>query len=293
MPVVSVLIVNFNGARFISNCLDSLLKSQGDFDLDVVVVDNCSTDQSLDVLSTYKSKITLVKNRHNSGFSKGTNIAASYAKGEYYFLLNNDTVVEQNTIQLLLEYLKEHDDIGALVPKLLNEDGSIQCPGSFLGHWRFKSTKAIDVPFVAGAAVLMTNIVYNSIGGLDENLFFYNEDVDLCKTLLKRKLRLVYFPSSQLIHYGGLSTKFRKIGSLIEGYRGGFYVCYKHYPYLFFIYRVLVMLDVLLRLCIHMLRAFFSVHQREYVSLYLTIIRIIVRKDIFINHPELEVEVIS
>lgn len=293
MSGVSVFIINYNGASFIRECLDSLLESKLNVNLEVIVVDNNSSDESLDILSEYSDRVKVVKNYNNSGFSKGNNIASEYATGDYYFLLNNDTKVFPDTIQKLYDYMIGYDDIGALVPKLLNSDRTLQAPGSIFGQWKFKSEVPINVSFVAGAALLMSKKVYDDINGLDENLFFYNDDIDLCKVLLKRKLRIVYYPLSELIHYGGLSTKFRKLGSLIEGYRGGFYICYKHYgKVLFEIYRIVVFVDILPRLVIHLLKSVFTKEDKAYVSAYLKVIKINLNRDIFVDHPKKNVEVL-
>ena len=293
MAEISVFIINYNGAAFIEACLESVLNSKCSVDIEVIVVDNQSTDHSIDILKTYKDKVTVVKNKHNSGFSKGNNIAASYATGNYYFLLNNDTVLPEDTIQKLYDYHSQFSNIGALVPKLLNQDGTIQCPGSIFGQWKFKSKTAIDVSFVAGAALMMNRGVYEQIGGLDDHLFFYNDDVDLCKTLLKNNYRLVYYPDAQLTHFGGLSTQFRKLGSLIEGYRGGMYVCYKHYGNMaYFLYRFLVLFDLIPRLLIHCVRSVFDVDQKQYVKAYLRVLTINLKNDIFVEHPVVDVEVL-
>ena len=293
MPCVSVFIVNYNGADFILDCLDSLLASKTTFDLDIIIIDNCSTDESIQRLLPYKDRITLLKNYHNSGFSKANNICASYAKGDYYFLLNNDTVLQSDTIQLLYDYMIQFSDIGALVPKLLNRDGSIQCPGSIFGQWKFKSKKPIDVSFVAGAALLVKKSVYETINGLDENLFFYNDDVDLCAVLRKKNFRIVYYPYASLTHYGGISTSFRKIKSLIEGYRGGFYVCYKHYPrFIYRLYRFFVLFDIIPRFLIHLLLALFRPLNRSYLSLYIAVLKINLNNDIFVDHPPVNVTVL-
>jgi len=294
MAVISVFIVNFNGALFIKDCLDSVLASKLSVPLEIIVVDNQSSDNSLDILKEYLNDVTVIKNNNNSGFSKGNNIAASFAKGDYFFLLNNDTTLFPDTLQTLYDYMIKHENIGALVPKLMNKDGSLQAPGSVFGQWKFKSKEPKDVSFVAGAALLMSKTVYESINGLDDNLFFYNDDIDLCKVLLKRKLRIVYYPIAELIHYGGLSTKFRKLGSLIEGYRGGFYVCYKHYgKFLFEIYRLVVFVDILPRLFIHFLKSFVFAEDKEYVKAYLKVIRINLKRDIFVEHPKVDVELLT
>jgi GT2 family glycosyltransferase len=294
MAGVSVFIVNFNGALFIKECLDSVLASKLSVPLEIIVVDNQSTDNSLEILNSYLGKVIVIKNYNNSGFSKGNNIASDYAKGDYFFLLNNDTTLFPDTLQKLYDYMINNENIGALVPKLLNKDGSLQAPGSIFGQWKFKSKTPKDVSFVAGAALLMSKHVYESINGLDDNLFFYNDDVDLCKVLLKRKLRIVYYPVAELIHYGGLSTKFRKLSSLIEGYRGGFYVCYKHYgKVLFEIYRIVVFVDILPRLFIHFLKSFFVSEDKDYVKTYLKVITINLKRDIFVKHPKINVEVLK
>lgn len=293
MTCISVFIVNYNGSSFIKNCLDSLLASEITFDLDIIVIDNCSTDDSLDVLRTYKDRVRVLKNYYNSGFAKANNICADYAKGDYYFLLNNDTITQPNTVQLMYDYMVQFSDIGALVPMLLNEDGSIQCPGSFFGQWMFKSSNPVNVSFVSGAALLIKKSVYNDIDGLDENLFFYNEDVDLSKVLRKKKLRLVYYPLAKLTHFGGLSTFFRSEKSLLEGYRGGFYVCYKHYSsFIYGLYRFFVLFDIIPRLLIHFIFSFFIPIHRSYVSVYKDVLRINWRNDIFMTHPPIKVELL-
>ena len=293
MSCVSVFIVNYNGAQFIKPCLDSLLSSECTFDLDIIVIDNSSSDNSLDVLIEFKNRVTLIKNHYNSGFSKANNIAASYAKGDYYFLLNNDTVINPNTLQLLFDCLIQEYNVGAVVPKLLNSDGSLQCPGSFFGSKKYHSNKPVDVSFVSCAAILMTRSVYELIGGLDDNFFFYNDDVDLSKVLQKKKLRMIYFPEASLIHHGGLSTSFRSTKSLIEGYRGGFYIARKHYGWFIAqLYRWVVMLDVIPRFLFSCFMSLFNSRYKSYISAYWSITLLNFRNDIYTNHPEVKVEIV-
>ena len=293
MACVSVFIVNYNGARFINSCLDALLASNCSFDLDIIVIDNCSADDSLVKLALYKDRITILKNHYNSGFARANNICADYAKGDYYFLLNNDTIIQPNTLQLLYDYLIQFSDIGLIAPKLLNGDGSIQCSGSIFGQLRFYSKKPVDVSFLSGAALLIKKSIYHEVGGLDDNLFFYNEDLDLCKVLVKKKFRLVYYPLAELIHFGGLSTFFRSAKSLVEGYRGGFYVCYKHYSGIVYkLYRFLVLFDILPRFIFHFCLSLFLSKHRIYVGSYFDILKINWNNDIFITHPSVKVEVV-
>ncbi|RAP32317.1 hypothetical protein DID76_00510 [Candidatus Marinamargulisbacteria bacterium SCGC AG-414-C22] len=287
---VSILIVNYNGEKFIDDCLKSVFASKLNGSIETIVVDNDSTDHSIAVLKSYVPKIKVIQNHHNSGFSKGNNIAADYASGDYLFLLNNDTILKEDTIQVLLDFMTSKPNIGVVVPKLLNEDGSLQCPGSILGQWRFKSNKPTVVPFVAGAAVLMKRTVFDEINGLDENLFFYNDDIDLCKSLKRAGYDIYYEPRAQLIHIGGLSTKFRKLKSLVEGYRGGFYICQKFYgPVALTGYRILIFFDLIPRLCMHLFKSLFSEEDAKYVKSYLKIIKINLNKEFDVNHPKVKV----
>jgi GT2 family glycosyltransferase len=283
ISLLSIIIVNYNGAKFIPACIDSILKSKTSFPYEIIVIDNMSSDDSIDVLKTYGDTIKLIESKENLGFSQGNNVASRDAVGDYYFLLNNDTVINESTLQILVDYLIDKPKVGAITPKLLNEDGSLQAPGSIFGSWKFKSTVPVKVPFIAGAAVLMKKSVYEKMGGLDANLFFYNDDIDMCKVLYKLNYEIHYVPTANLIHIGGLSTKFRKIGSLIEGYRGGMYVCYKHYGVLIYsIYRVLVLFDIIPRLVGHLLLSLLSSTSRKMVKAYLEVIRIDIMNDIFL-----------
>lgn len=226
---ISVVIVNYNGADFIMECLDALFNSELNATFEVIMIDNASTDDSLTVMAPYLGRMHLIQNEINQGFAYANNQGFNVAKGKYFFLLNTDAVVEKNAIQKLLDYYEANPEIGAIAPKLLNADGSLQCPGSSLGHWRFKQDKTRQVPFIAGAAVLITKEMMDAQNGMDENLFFYNDDIDMSRFLRIRKIPIIYLPSAVVKHYGGLSSNKRKVGSLIEGYRGGIYLAYKHY----------------------------------------------------------------
>ncbi len=280
--IMSVLIVNYNGAEFLAQCIDSVSNSRTKFSFEIIVIDNASADSSAQLLDTYKDKVTVILSDKNLGFSEGNNVAAKEAIGKYVFLLNNDTVVPEDLLQGLYDFAEAHPDMGAVSPKLLYEDGRLQAPGSVFGRWRFKSKKTQVVPFIAGAAVLMQKSLFDDMGGLDGNLFFYNDDIDLCLCLRKRKRPIYYVPSLSLIHFGGLSTKFRKIGSLMEGYRGGLYIAYKHYPKIVYhLYRVLLLFDVIPRLMVHSILSVFSDKHRRFQGLYIKILVFNWAQDIF------------
>jgi len=224
--LLSIVIVNYNGHRFIRRCLDSIFASEFS-SYEVIVVDNHSQDDSLSLLSTYKDRIRLIVNQENLGFSKANNQGFKHCLGEFVLLLNNDTIVSPLAFKKMVDYLKAHDQVGALSPRLLNPDGSIQTQGSVLGAWQFKSSRIRSVSFICGAAILTRKKVLDQIGGLDENLYFYNEDIDFCKQVKKLGYQIIYYPDSEVVHFGGLSTATRKADSIVDGYRGGLYIVYK------------------------------------------------------------------
>lgn len=278
---LSIIIVNYNGAAFIRECLDTLFASKVSFTYEVIIVDNDSKDNSLEVLKDYQDRIILLANDNNVGFAQGNNQAIKICNGTSVFLLNNDTILFENTLQTLWDFHKQNLD-AVITPKLLNKDKTLQSPGSMWGSWRFKATKPRKVPFIAGAAVIMTKETYWAMGGLDENLFFYNDDIDMCKTLVKMGRPIYYYPQSEIIHVGGLSTKFRRVGSLIEGYRGGIYLSLKHYgPIRSIIYRVLLMVDLLPKIMIYALLSPFSKNHRDFLGGYVHIFKINLLGDVY------------
>ncbi len=279
---LSIIIVNYNGEHFLKTCLDSVFDSVYNEPFEVIVVDNASRDRSLAVLESYGNKIQLIANRENFGFSKANNQGLVIAKGNYIFFLNNDTKLNKETLQKCIQYYDGHSHIGALGPKLLNADGSIQGQGSLLGHWRFHSKKPKAVSFISGAAFFTTRAIMMELGGMDEQFFFYNEDIDLCMRIRKKGSPLMYYPEAQLIHFGGLSTASRKPESIIEGYRGGLYLGYKHYPFfLYHVYRVVLFVDLIPRILWHGLLSFFQKKHTSFLRAYLKIGTIAIRNEIF------------
>ncbi len=283
-PTLSIFIVNYNGAAFIETCIDSVLKSRFDGILDIIVVDNASTDDSLSVLRQYEGQIRVIASPDNLGFSRGNNLASTVARGDTYFLLNNDTILPEDTIQTLYDFLLETPDAGAITPKLLNDDGSLQIPGSIFNYFHFRSEVPVRVSFIAGTAVMLPQHAWQTIGGLDPNLFFYNEDIDMCKMLLKNGFSLYYVPTAELTHFGGLSTRSRKVGSLIEGYRGGLYICYKHYGFIIYtLYRIVLLVDLVPRLLFYLILSTIFKTKRPYLKAYFKIMMISFTHRIFLE----------
>ena len=255
MVDVTVIIINYNGAVFIEECIDSLLAlKQYSPSFEVLLVDNASSDHSKEILKKYQDDIQIIYNQENTGFARANNQCLPIAKGRYLWLLNNDTCIPKNTdvFTPILSYLDSNEDAVGLSPKLLNADGSIQVQGSSLGSWRFYMKKTRQVPFLSGAALFIRTSFFKSIEGFDAALFFYNDDIDFAKQTKRHKKKLIYFPSISIIHFGGLSTQFRKLETIQEGYLGSLHLCKKFYPkWVYRIYHQLVHIDLNLKILYH------------------------------------------
>jgi GT2 family glycosyltransferase len=224
---VSIIIVNYNTKDLTLDCIDSVLSEGSDVKSEIVVVDNSSTDGSIsDLLKLEKNNvITLIQNKTNVGFAKANNQGIHASSGFYKLLLNSDTKVKKNAIAKLTRFAMKHSDAGAIGPKLLNEDGSIQ-PSAFrtptIGraidqYWRGAKgvldkyapigSNATEVEVLVMAAFLITPKALKQVGLLNERYFMYFEDFDYCRALTKAGLKIYYLPSAEVIHFHGASGK--------------------------------------------------------------------------------------
>ncbi len=228
-PEVSVIIVNYNGKDILKKSLTALFATSKDISLEVILVDNNSQDDSLAKIKEFENQIILIKNQENTGFGKANNQGLKLAKGKYILLLNNDALLHENALKEMVKFIKENKNCGVVCPKLLNLDGSLQIHGSSLGKLFFKTEKPQAKSFLPAAVFLIRTDLFREIGGFDENFFFYNEDLDLCKNIIKKGFKLYYLPTVSATHIGGFSSKNLKEEGIVEGFRGGLYFCKKHY----------------------------------------------------------------
>lgn len=228
MPELSIIIVNLNNKDLILDCIDSIQNEGSGIDLEIIVVDNGSTDGSINALHKIqipKSKLIIVENKKNLGYAKANNQGIKKAKGKYILLLNSDTIVKKEALGKLLRFAKETPDAGVVGTKLLNIDGSLQ-PSCFnfptirnaiKQYWlgekglfeKFAppSNKPAEVDAVVGAVFLITAKALKEVGILDERYFAYFEDIDYCRQTWKKGLKVYYLPTSEIIHYHGATFK--------------------------------------------------------------------------------------
>jgi len=251
---LSIIIVSWNVEEDLVNCLKSVEKNKPCEEFEIIVVDNASTDGSVDTIKSSFPDVKIIANSGNLGFSAANNRAIKIAKGKYIFLLNPDTIVYQSSLDTLIAYLDDHADVGACGPKFLDADGKAHSSVGYaptfrallygrtflrsLGIFRRSHKKLTDRKFdydksgdaeqLSGAALMVRRSVMEEIGSMDENFFMYYEDVDLCLRIRKAGFKMVYVPESIITHIGGKSTEQVSADRRIMLYRSMFIFFRKH-----------------------------------------------------------------
>jgi GT2 family glycosyltransferase len=229
---VSIIIVSWNGKRFLLECLESLCAGSQAGNMDIIVVDNASTDGSQGAMNENFPSVKLIQNKTNLGFAKANNIGIRESRGRYICLINSDVKVLGNCIDRLYKYMEQHPSTGILGPKLLNPDLTLQtsckkfpslwnalCEAiglhRILGRFRvfsgnemrfFAHDSIQRVDAIAGAFLMVRRHAMEQVGLLDEDFFFYGEDIDWCKRFCSAGWEIVFFPEAEAIHYGGGSS---------------------------------------------------------------------------------------
>lgn len=252
MTLVSIILVNYNSAAIIKDCLQSLRHFNQAVPSEVIVVDNASNDGSPDIITKYFPEVTLLQETINHGFGKGNNIGAGIAKGEFILFLNPDTIATCDFLPSLLEIMEQDSQVGIVAPRLVNRDGSFQIStspaisvqGEYIAqkrshqYRRGKNRKKItqsfahqqEVDIVVGAALLIRRKLFEQLRGFDENFFMYFEESDLCQRSQYLGWKIIYYPYVSLIHLHGESTSKVPDKMLLEYRRSQIYYYQKHRP---------------------------------------------------------------
>lgn len=242
-PTVSVIIVNYNGKHYLSDCLYSLDSAKYPKDkLEIIVVDNGSTDGSVEFLNITFPSVKVIRNETNKGFAQPNNIAAKAAKGEYLALLNNDMVVAPDWLNEIVAPVIERTKL-CVASKILNRDGStLDFVGGtlnfygigFQDHFGEPTTNKYDTPkkllFACGGAMLISRKVFLDVGGFDEDYFAYFEDVDLGWRLWVLGYEVEFAPKAVVYHHHhGTSSGFPEHKKQVLYERNALYTLIKNY----------------------------------------------------------------
>ena len=249
---ISIILVNYNGADVLIDCLNSLERFIPKENYEIVIVDNNSQDNSVDILNDKFPHVKLIKLPKNVGFGAGNNAGAKLAKGEFLFLLNTDTILTNNILPHLIELISANPDVGIIGPKLLFPDGSFQISfspeisikGEFAARKLHKDAEnksnlhiieqdfqdIQEVDIVVGAAFFIRADLFNLLGGFDEKFFMYFEESDLCQRVRNEGYKILYTPYVSLIHIRGHSVNKISSKMAVEYRRSQIYYYHKHRP---------------------------------------------------------------
>jgi N-acetylglucosaminyl-diphospho-decaprenol L-rhamnosyltransferase len=254
-PAVAVVIVSFNVRDLLASCLTSL-GGGGDPDLEIVVVDNASSDGSADTVRAAFPAVRVIQNAENRGFAAASNQGTAATGAPYVLSLNPDTVVSPSAVARLRDYLDAHQDVGAVGPKIVRPDGSLDLaarrsfptpgvaffritrlsrvfphsPTAARYNLTFRGVDEVqEIDAGTGACLLFRRAALDQVGLFDEAFFMYGEDLDLCYRLKRAGWKVMYVPQAQIVHVKGASSRQRSQRMIREFHRAMTLFFRKHY----------------------------------------------------------------
>lgn len=231
---ISLIIVNYNVKEYLANLLSSVKRSQGNYSIETFVVDNASVDGSIPYLKKEFPDVKFIVNKTNRGFGKANNQALMQASGKYTLLINPDTIISEDTLDVMYSHMEANPNTALAGCKLLNPDGSFapesrrQVPTPSIALWKALGLTSLfpksrrfagyymnwldedepsKVPVLSGSFMFCRTDVLKLMGGFDEDFFMYGEDIDLCYRVSKEGYDIDYVPQTSIIHYKGESTR--------------------------------------------------------------------------------------
>ncbi|MBT5550181.1 MAG: glycosyltransferase family 2 protein [Nitrospina sp.] len=244
---LSCIIVNYYNSPPLQNCLESVYRTLNNISFEVIIVDNSQDDPGMAKLKTSYPQVQYIQNHTNTGFAKANNQAVQSAQGEILLFLNPDTVLTDQAIEKMQEHLKFNPDVGALGPKVLNTDGSLQysCRRfptimtgffnrySLLSRWfpdnrysvsymmkDFNHEEVREVDWLSGCCLMVPHAVFDKAGGFDEHYFLFNEDIDLCRAIHQNGFKVMYFPYAKITHHISTSNSKVPVDIIIKRHLG-------------------------------------------------------------------------
>ena len=259
--MLSVIIVNYNVKFYLEQCLESVRRASQGLQVEVFVVDNQSTDGSVEYLRGRFPEVTFIENKENVGFARANNQAIRQSKGEYVLLLNPDTIVGEDTLAQCVEFMDVHPEAGGIGTYMLHADGTFApesrrgLPTPFVAfckmtgltklfpksrifgryYMRYLDENEVnEIEVISGAYMMLRREALDKVGLLDEDFFMYGEDIDLSYRVLKGGYKNYFLPV-RMLHYKGESTvknSYRYVYTFYEAMRLFFRKHYSHYSFI-------------------------------------------------------------
>lgn len=232
---LTVIIVNFNSGKYLSQCLESLEKVKDEISFEIWVVDNASEDGSLEDAKKNFPSVSYLKNKKNLGFGTANNLVLKKINTKYILLLNPDSKVLPGTLKYMAQYMEENPQVGTTSCKVEKADGTLDWAShrGFPTPWasflyfilgddelyhltRKDLTKPHEVDAIAGAFFMTKREVLDRVGYFDEDFFLYAEDLDLCFRIKQAGYKIMYVPDVKIIHYKGVTSGIKKHSKIIS-----------------------------------------------------------------------------
>ncbi len=249
------MIVSWNARDFLRDCLKSLSEGVSEYPIEILVVDNASSDGSADCVEREFPHVRLIRSASNLGFSRANNLAVRQSTGDYVCLINSDVKVHRECITRLVDYCEAHPEVGLAGPFIFGPDGKLQrscwgfpsvwnmfCRalaldkcfprlqafgGYELGYWSQDTTRPVDI--LGGCFWVARREALNRVGLLDESFFMYGEDMDWCRRFWAGGWQVMFVAEAQATHYGGASSANAPVRFYIERQRADLQYWTKHH----------------------------------------------------------------
>lgn len=251
LPKIAIVILNWNGAKLFPDFLPSIVEhSQGE-NIEIIIADNGSTDDSLQVLQSDFPEVTILDLKQNYGFALGYNVALQQIKADYFVLVNSDVKVAENWIDPCIKHFKNDPKVVAVQPKVLSYNkpeefeyagaaggfidkfGYPFCRGRILDHVE-KDENQYDISseifWATGACMFVRAGVFNTSGGLDADFWAHMEEIDWCWRMKNQGHKIIYEPQSVIYHLGGGSLEYGNPRKVFLNFRNNLYMLYKNLP---------------------------------------------------------------